>query len=66
MAFKKSKDRYVPGLHNRIFYFGLNKLLPHGFINWTARVLTHRLSDFLPQPLVALLTRYTNSKENIS
>jgi uncharacterized protein len=66
MAFKNGKDRYVPGLHNRILYFGLNRLLPHGFINWTVRVLTNRLSDFLPQPLVALLTRYTNSKENIS
>jgi short-subunit dehydrogenase len=65
MAFKKGKDRYVPGLNNRILYFGLNNL-PRGLINWLARVLTHRLSDFLPQPLVALLTRNTNSKENIS
>jgi uncharacterized protein len=57
MAFKKGKARYVPGLHNRILYFGLNKLLPRGFQNWMARVLTHRFSDFLPQGLVELLTR---------
>jgi hypothetical protein len=29
-AFRQGKCRFVPGLHNRIFYCGLTKLMPHG------------------------------------
>ena len=52
-AFMKGKERYVPGLHNRIFYLGFSKFMPHSLLNWFSRVLTRRLSDFIPVPLMA-------------
>lgn len=54
-AFKEGKDRFVPGLHNRIFYFGLTKFMPHGVLTWASRLLTRRLSDFLPRSIAVLL-----------
>jgi uncharacterized protein len=54
-AFKKGKDRFVPGLHNRIFYFGLTKFMPHGILTRLSRLLTRRLSDFLPRSIAVLL-----------
>lgn len=47
-AFKQGKGRYVPGIHNRLFYLGLAKFTPHTILSWLSRVLTHRLSDFVP------------------
>jgi short-subunit dehydrogenase len=31
-AFRKGKSRYVPGLHNRMFYLGIAKYLPHSIL----------------------------------
>jgi short-subunit dehydrogenase len=45
-AFLKGKERFVPGLHNRIFYMGLVKYLPHFILEKLSRLLTRRLSDF--------------------
>lgn len=44
-AFKKGKGRHVPGLHNRMFYLGIVKLLPHGVLSRLVWLLTRRLSD---------------------
>ncbi|MFA5321750.1 MAG: SDR family NAD(P)-dependent oxidoreductase [Smithella sp.] len=52
-AFMRGKERYVPGLHNRIFYLGLSKFTPHGLLNRFSRLLTRRLSDFIPVPIMA-------------
>lgn len=54
-AFKQGKGRFVPGLHNRIFYFGLTKFMPHGILTRASRLLTHRLSDLLPRSIAVLL-----------
>lgn len=52
-AFMRGKERYVPGLHNRIFYLGLSKFTPHTLLNRFSRLLTRRLSDFIPVPVMA-------------
>ncbi len=52
-AFMRGKGRYVPGLWNRIFYLGMVKFTPHTLLNWFSRLLTHRLSDFIPIPVMA-------------
>jgi hypothetical protein len=48
------KERHVPGLHNRIFYLGFSKFMPHSLLNWFSRLLSRRLSDFIPVPVMAL------------
>jgi hypothetical protein len=53
-AFMQGKERYVPGLHNRIFYLGFSKFMPHSILNWFSRLLTRRLSDYIPVPVMAL------------
>ena len=50
-AFRKGKVRYVPGLHNRLFYLGVGKYLPHTVLTNLVWLLTRRLSDLLPQAL---------------
>jgi short-subunit dehydrogenase len=52
-AFRKGKERFVPGLWNRIFYLGLVKFTPHSLLNWFSQLLTHRLSDFIPISVMA-------------
>ncbi|MCE5210830.1 MAG: SDR family NAD(P)-dependent oxidoreductase [Deltaproteobacteria bacterium] len=52
-AFMRGKERYVPGLFNRIFYLGLSKFTPHSILNRLSRLLTRRLSDFIPVPVMA-------------
>jgi short-subunit dehydrogenase len=52
-AFMRGKERYVPGLFNQIFYLGLVKFTPHSLLNVFSRLLTHRLSDFIPVPVMA-------------
>ncbi len=47
-AFKRGKERYVPGLHNRIFYLALVKYTPHFILNRLSPLMTKRLSDYLP------------------
>ena len=44
-AFRRGKVRYVPGLHNRLFYLGIAKYLPHGILTKLVWLLTRRLSD---------------------
>jgi hypothetical protein len=39
-AFKSGKDRYVPGLYNRILYLWVSKYTPHGMLCSVARALT--------------------------
>jgi len=56
-AFMKGKERYVPGLHNRIFYLGLSKFTPHSLLNRLSRLLTRRFSDFIPVRLASLFSR---------
>lgn len=51
-AFRKGRGRFVPGLHNRIFYLGVARLMPHGLLLFFSRLLTRRLSDFIPRPLL--------------
>lgn len=53
-AFMQGKERHVPGLHNRIFYLGFSKFMPHSLLNWFSRLLSRRLSDFIPVPVMAL------------
>lgn len=50
-AFRKGRVRYVPGLHNRLFYLGVAKFLPHTVLTNLVWLLTRRLSDLLPQAL---------------
>jgi len=45
-AFMKGKERFVPGLQNRIFYIGLVKYLPHFILEKLTWLLTRRLSFF--------------------
>ncbi len=52
-AFMRGKERYVPGFFNRIFYLGLSKFTPHSILNRISRLLTRRLSDFIPVPVMA-------------
>jgi len=52
-AFMRGKERYVPGFFNRIFYLGLSKFTPHTLLNRFSRLLTRRLSDFIPVPVMA-------------
>lgn len=52
-AFMRGKERYVPGVFNRIFYLGLSKFTPHSILNRLSRLLTRRLSDFIPVPVMA-------------
>lgn len=56
-AFKKGKHRYIPGVLNQILFFGIIKYLPHGGINRVSWLLTHRLSDFLPESVVAAIVK---------
>jgi uncharacterized protein len=54
-AFRKGCGRFVPGFHNRIFYLGIAKFMPHSLLTFFSRILTHRLSDFIPRPLLDAL-----------
>lgn len=56
-AFIRGKERYVPGLHNRILYLGLSKFIPHSLSNKFSRLLTRQLSDFVPARLASLFSR---------
>jgi short-subunit dehydrogenase len=61
-AFISGKERYVPGLHNRILYLGLSRLIPHRLSNKLSRLLTRRLSDFIPARLASLLSRQKSNQ----
>ena len=52
-AFMRGKGRYVPGIHNRIFYLGLSKFTPHSLLNVFSRLFTRRISDFIPVSVMA-------------
>jgi uncharacterized protein len=52
-AFGKGKGRFVPGLHNRIFYLGIVKLIPHGLLIALSRIITLRLSSFIPASVLS-------------
>ena len=54
-AFRKNRERFVPGLLNRILYLAVVRFLPHGLLVFSSRILTHRLSDLLPQSFLAIL-----------
>lgn len=50
-AFLRGKDRHVPGLFNRLLYLVLLPLTPRRVLLNLARVLTGRISDYLPASL---------------
>ncbi|HNY65608.1 MAG TPA: SDR family NAD(P)-dependent oxidoreductase [Deltaproteobacteria bacterium] len=54
-AFGKGRVRFVPGLHNRVFYLGLARFLPHTILDLITRLLTRRLSDCLPAPVASFI-----------
>ena len=54
-AFRQGKDRFVPGLHNRIFYLGIAKFTPHSLLVFFSRILTRRLSDIIPRTFLDAL-----------
>jgi short-subunit dehydrogenase len=56
-AFRKGKSRYVPGLHNRMFYLGIAKYLPHSILSKLVWLLTRRLSDVIPISVMAFFNR---------
>jgi uncharacterized protein len=56
-AFRKGKERFVPGLHNQIFYLGISKFMPHSLLVWFSRILTRRLSLFIPSTIMAFILR---------
>ena len=47
-AFIRGKERYVPGLLNKITYLGVSKFLPHSLLKRLTQLLSHRISDFIP------------------
>jgi len=51
-AFVKGKGRFIPGLHNRIFYLGIIRLIPHRILIALSRILTLRLSSFIPATIL--------------
>jgi len=57
-AFMRGKERYVPGFFNRIFYLVLSKFTPHGILNRLSRLLTRRISDFIPVPVMAFFSAF--------
>lgn len=61
-AFIRGKERYVPGLHNRILYLGLSRLIPHRLSNKLSRLLTRRLSDFVPAMLASFFSRQKSNE----
>ncbi len=56
-AFLKGKERYVPGIHNKLVYLVFSKIMPHGLLNRASRIITRRLSDFLPLSVATFLSR---------
>jgi len=63
-AFMKGKERYVPGLFNRLFYLGLSKFTPHSILNRLSRLLTRRFSDFVPNFFTFLFRRSKLPEKN--
>ena len=61
-AFMRGKERYVPGLHNRILYLGLSRLIPHRLSNKLSRLLTRRLSDFVPAMFASFFSRQKSNE----
>ena len=61
-AFMRGKERYVPGLHNRILYLGLSKFIPHSLSNKLSRLLTRQLSDFVPARLASFFSRQKSNE----
>ena len=53
-AFLAGKERHVPGIHNKLVYLVFSKIMPHGLLNRISRMLTRRLSDYLPRRFSAL------------
>ena len=53
-AFGKGKGRFVPGLHNRILYLGMVRFIPHRLLFVLSRILTTRLSSFIPASILSL------------
>jgi len=54
-AFRKNRERFVPGLLNRILYLVVVRFLPHRLLVFSSRILTRRLSDLLPRPFPVIL-----------
>jgi short-subunit dehydrogenase len=44
-AFRRRKVRYIPGLHNRLFYLGIARYLPHSILTNLVWLLTRRFTD---------------------
>lgn len=61
-AFIRGKERYVPGLHNRILYLCLSRLIPHRLSNKLSRLLTRRLSDFVPAMFASFFSRQKSNE----
>jgi len=55
-AFLRGKERFVPGIHNKLVYLVFSKIMPHGIMSRASRILTKRLSDVLPLPVVTFLS----------
>ncbi|HOD72433.1 MAG TPA: SDR family NAD(P)-dependent oxidoreductase [Deltaproteobacteria bacterium] len=55
-AFLRGKERYVPGILNKLVYLVFSKVMPHSLLNRVSRILTRRLSDFLPLPVATFLS----------
>jgi len=61
-AFLRGRERYVPGLRNRILYLGISKYVPHGLAKKLSRLFTQRLSDFVPAGVMSFFNRRKTSR----
>jgi short-subunit dehydrogenase len=56
-ALARGKGRHVPGLHNRILYLGIVKFIPHGILMPLSRIMTLRLSSFIPPSILKFIMK---------
>jgi len=56
-AFKKGNIRYVHGLLSKLLIFVVVRFIPRRWSNGLIWLLTHRLSDFLPKPVVSWILK---------
>lgn len=54
-SFMKGRERFVPGLWNRIFYLGLVKFTPHTLLVFLSRIFTRRLTELVPRHILELV-----------
>ena len=57
-AFIRGKERFVPGLLNKLIYLGVSKYLPHSLLNRLSRLLSRRISDFIPASVVDFFSAF--------